>query len=256
MMGIILYCVIMYVLAGLGTSLGYHRVLTHRSVEMPKMVEYVFVLIGLPAGTPIQWVGNHRAHHANSDNEGDPHSPILDGFWYAHCGWYIQSRNKVACVSYALAGPFRMLIDSILRPRTNQQYIYLAKDIQAQRFYSFISKPIVYMLLMWFYVSIVLIIPYLIFGWIGVGCASLMLVLIYNVGDALDSFGHLYGKKLGKDHSRNNSVLGIMAFGDGWHANHHLEPRRAKHGIDKYQLDLTYLVLRFGKFIRVIKKIH
>jgi len=256
MVGILTYCFIMYLLGGIGASLGYHRVLTHRSAEMPHWLEYGLVLLGLPAGTPIQWAGNHRAHHLHTDKNGDPHSPHIDGFWYAHCGWYIQSRKPLFCLLYALAGPLRMFMDAIMRPRTNQEHVHLAKDIAAVPFYAFISRPINYMIFIWLYLSVILILPYCLFGWPGVLAASITLVIIYNIGDAVDSVGHLWGKKRGNDEARNNAFLGILAFGDGWHANHHLRPQRALHGIKKNQLDLSYLVLRLGKLMGIVKKIH
>ncbi len=245
----------MYLLGGLGASLGYHRVLTHRSAEMPRWFEYLIVLIGLPAGTPIQWAGNHRAHHMHTDEKGDPHSPHEDGFWYAHCGWYIGTRNPLVCFLYAIAGPVRMVIDSILRPRTNQEHIHLAKDIQAIPFYSWLSRPMVYMIVLWIYLGIILGVSYLLFEWTGVLASSLMLVVIYNLGDAVDSFGHLFGKREGDSHARNNVLLGIFAFGDGWHANHHLRPQRAKHGVKKNQIDLSYGMLVFLRRIGIVKKI-
>ena len=254
--GILIYCFFMYLLGGLGASLGYHRILTHRAAEMPKWLEYGFVLLGLPAGTPIQWAGSHRAHHLHTDQEGDPHSPIVDGFWYAHCGWYIQSKNRFLCLLYALAGPLRMMVDSIMRPRTNQEHVYLAKDIQAKKFYAIVSQPLVYAIIMWVYLTTVLIVPYILFSWVGVLAASITLVVIYNMGDAVDSFGHLFGKKKGNNESRNNLFLGVFAFGDGWHANHHHQPHRAKHGVKRNQPDLSYLVLRTGKLIGIIKKIY
>lgn len=256
MIGIILYCFGMYLIAGIGASLGYHRVLTHKAAEMPKWVEYSIVFFGLPAGTPIQWVGNHRAHHNKTDENGDPHSPHVDGFWYAHCGWYIQTKNWFVCLLYTFAGPFRMLFDSFMRPRTNQQHVHLAKDIEADTFYSFISQPIVYMVILWIYLIVIFVPAFLFFGWNGIFAATITLIAIYNIGDAVDSFGHLYGEKTGKDESRNNVLLGVLAYGDGWHSNHHKNPKSAKHGIKKGQLDFTYIVLRIGKFIGLIKKIN
>jgi stearoyl-CoA desaturase (delta-9 desaturase) len=256
MLGILTYCFLLYLLGGLGASLGYHRILTHKSADLPKWLEYSIVLLGLPAGTPIQWVGNHRAHHNHTDKKGDPHSPHIDGFWYAHCGWYIQSKNWIICLLYALAGPVRLLIDSFLRPRTNQEHINLAHDISSDKLYAFVSKPLIYMLILWGHLCFILIIPYIIFDWTGILAASITLTIIYNLGDSVDSFGHLFGEKIGKNEARNNTILGILAFGDGWHANHHKHPQRAKHGIKKNQPDFSYLILKFGKLIGVIKKIH
>jgi len=256
MIGISTYCLILYLLSGLGTSMGYHRILTHRSADTSAWFEYALVLIGLPAGTPIQWAGNHRAHHAHTDEVGDPHSPHVDGFWFAHCGWYISSKNPLLCCAYAFAGPIRMLIDSCMRPRTNQEHVHLAKDLQADRFYSFLSRPLIYMLILWLYFVILLGTPYYLFGWTGVLAASITLVFIYNIGDAVDSLGHLSGQRRGDKHARNNVLLGYLAFGDGWHANHHLRPRRAKHGIKSNQFDLSYQLLKLAQKVGAIKRIH
>jgi len=256
MVGILTYCFCMYLIGGLGASLGYHRLLTHKSAETAKWFEYIFVLFGLPAGTPIQWAGNHRAHHQHTDQPGDPHSPHTDGFWYAHCGWYIRSNNWRLCLLYALAGPVRMIIDSFMRPRTNQENAHLAKDIQANKFYAFLSRPIVFMFCLWIYLIIILGGAFFLFGLNGIIAASITLVIIYNIGDAVDSFGHLFGEKSGNNEARNNKVLGILAFGDGWHSNHHLKPKRAQHGIKNSQLDISYLVLRIGKLIGIVKKIY
>lgn len=256
MIGIATYCFGLYFLGGFGASLGYHRILTHQSAEMPKWFEYLIVLLGIPMGTPVQWVGNHRAHHMHSDEKGDPHSPHIGGFWFAHCGWYINSNNTVLCILYSLSGPIRMLIDSVLRPRTNQEHVYLAKDIQSDKFYSFLSRPFVYMLFLWLYIAIIIFIPYIIFGWAGVLASSITLVFVYNIGDAVDSIGHLIGDKLGPSEARNNTLLGYLAFGDGWHANHHMRPQSAKHGIKQNQFDLSHLMLQGLKKIGIVNKIH
>src|SRR5580698_7310169 len=115
-----------YLAAGLGVNLTYHRSLSHGALQLPKWLERCLVLLALPAGTPVQWIGNHRYHHAHTDTALDPHSPVHQGFWYAHVGWYFGSKNRILCVGYALAGPVRMLIDAWLRPRTNLQHNALA----------------------------------------------------------------------------------------------------------------------------------
>jgi len=246
----------MYLIGGLGSSLGYHRILTHKSAEMPKWLEYSLVLLGLPAGTPIQWAGNHRAHHKFADQERDPHSPYNYGFWHSHCGWYINRTNSIICLFYALAGPIRMLIDSYIRPRASQEHLHVAKDISSDKFYEFISRPVIYMILVLSYLSFILLFPYLLFGWSGVIAASITLIIIYNLGDSIDSFAHLFGEKSGKSEARNNTILGFLAFGEGWHSNHHLNPKRARHGVKKYEFDLSFHILRFAKLIGIVNKIH
>ena len=87
-------CAGYYFGAGLAICIGYHRVLSHRSAVLSKGLERLFVTLGLPAGTPIQWAGNHRFHHAHADQPDDPHSP-RDGFWHAHNGWYIGRKDAL-----------------------------------------------------------------------------------------------------------------------------------------------------------------
>ena len=256
MTGILTYCFIIYGLGAIGTSLGYHRLLCHKSFIVPKWFEHMVVLIGLPAGTPIQWVGNHRAHHHFTDVKGDPHSPVVDGFWYAHCGWYINSKKPILCVLYALAGPIRLLFDAFWRPRTNQAHIAYASDISRDGFYSKISQPRVYQVIMLIYFMLVMGVSYVLFQTNGLIASWITLIIIYNLGDAVDSFGHLFGQKGQVSEARNNLFLGIAAFGDGWHANHHEKPRRAKHGRRFFQLDLTYLLIRFLKWIGIVKKVY
>ncbi len=108
-------CAGYYLAAGLAICIGYHRVLSHRSAVLAKWLERTLVTLGLPAGTPIQWAGNHRFHHAHADQPGDPHSP-RDGFWHAHNGWYIGRKDALTCVLYALAGPLRILFDGVAPP--------------------------------------------------------------------------------------------------------------------------------------------
>ena len=92
-----LACAAYYFGAGLAICIGYHRVLSHRSAALSKGLERLFVTLGLPAGTPIQWAGNHRFHHAHADQPDDPHSP-RDGFWHAHNGWYIGRKDALVCL--------------------------------------------------------------------------------------------------------------------------------------------------------------
>src|SRR3977135_1286281 len=134
-MGLFIYCLLYYFLAGLAINLGYHRCLAHRSLRLPRWFEALLITLGLPAGTPIQWAGNHRYHHRFADLDKDPHSPNRRGFWYAHVGWYIGTSNPFLCLTYSLAGPFRTLIDAWHRPRSNQEYNALAPDVQTDPYY-------------------------------------------------------------------------------------------------------------------------
>jgi len=235
-----------YLLAGLAINLGYHRVLAHRSLRLPKWLERTLVTLGLPTGTPIQWVGNHRYHHAHTDTTLDPHSPLQRGFWYAHVGWYLGSDNVVLCVLYSLAGPLRLLIDAWMRPRTNQEFTALAADVSADPWYRLISRPWPYAAAMHLHFLVPVFAAWYLWGIRGIAVVWLTFVALYNMGDAIDSVAHMFGSHLSgqRDRSCNSSVMGLLILGEGWHANHHRFPWSAKHGLAKGQFDWTWQVIR------------
>ena len=232
--------------------------LAHRAFILPKWLEYVVITLSLPAGTPIQWVGNHRFHHRNTESSLDPHSPHQLGFWYAHVGWYLGTSHRAICLLYALSGPMRMLFDSIWRPRTNQEHNYLAKDLSGDPFYQWVSQPVPYALMMWLHLAFVLGIAYSCGGWIGVMIFWCELVVIYNVCDAINSVGHLQGDKPYQqgNESRNNLLLAWLTLGEGWHANHHAFPRSAKHGLLKGQFDWTWQMIRALRWLRLARNVY
>ncbi|HLL00797.1 MAG TPA: fatty acid desaturase [Myxococcaceae bacterium] len=240
------FCVAYFLAAGLAINVAYHRVLSHRSLTLNVWLERAFVTLGIPAGTPIQWAGNHRWHHGHTDVEGDPHSPVLNGFWWAHVGWYIGTANPVICFLYSIAGPLRVLYDGWNRPRTNQQYNHLAKDVAADPWYRFVSRPGPYLALCLLHVAVPFGGAYLLFGPLGVAAAWGMLALIFNLGDAIDSVTHIWGERPYAEvhQARNNLFMGYATLGEGWHANHHSFPSSARHGLLPGQFDFTWCVLR------------
>ncbi len=251
MTSLIIFCFAYYLIAVVVIAIGYHRCLTHKSLQLNKRLFRLFILLGLPAGTPIQWVGNHRFHHMHTDDDLDPHSPIVSGFWYAHCGWYINSKNPIICILYALAGPFRLIIDAIHRPISNQQYNYLAEDIAKDNFLKWVSKPYLFRFVLFLHLIIPCLFTFYFWGYYGVIAWSITLMIVYNIGDSIDSLSHLFGEKLEnnkKGNARNNMILALITFGDGWHADHHLFPSSAKLGFKKGRIDLSwYIILAFKK---------
>ncbi len=230
----------------LGVSIGYHRYLAHKSFKPTTWFKFLIVFLGIPAGTPIQWAGNHRAHHKYHDTELDPHSPYYGGLLWAHTGWYLQTKNPILCIIYALGGPLRTLFDAIYRPLTNQEYNHYAKDIANDPMLAWMSKPLHYFILVLFHTLGFLILVYYFLGLKGILITYLCYLYVYNVGDGVDSIGHMWGRRIqnSKHQARNNIVLGILAFGDGWHANHHERPHLCKHGNAWWQLDLSYYTLK------------
>ena len=234
-----------YFSVGFGITVAYHRVLTHRSANLRKPLLYALVLAALPAGPPAAWVGNHRRHHADSDGSNDPHSPIKDGFWYAHCGWYLGIRNRGLCLVYALGGPLRYIADMFLRPMSPGEDDALAKDVLEDRFLRFLSTRFGFLI-----ASSVQTLPFLLayhlMAWDGVIIAWVAGALYYNAGDAVNSIGHLWGKKDfdGAGEARNNRLVALVSLGEGWHAGHHAFPRSARHGLLRGQVDLSFMLLR------------
>lgn len=240
MLTLALFCLAYYLLAGIGVNLGYHRCLAHRSLRLAPWLERAAIVLGLPAGTPVQWAGNHRAHHRWADTPNDPHSPILDGFWWAHTGWYLGSRRTLAAVFYALGGPLRTLFDGWHRPRTNHQFDHFADDVAADPFHRWISRPGPFFVMSALHVAVPFALAFAFWQALGVVALWLTVLVAYNVGDAIDSVAH-------QKHARgavNHPLLGILALGEGWHANHHAFPWSARHGLRAWQLDWTWQVIR------------
>lgn len=206
----------MYVLTALGVTLGWHRFMTHRSFEAGPVVTLVLLGLGAMAnqGRCISWAAYHLKHHAHSDREGDPHSP-LDGFLHAYCGWII--RGTVADRERYCR---RLLEDRVV--------VFVDRTAPA-------------------WVLIGLGVPYLIAGWHGLLWGGLARIAFTNhLTFAVNSFGHMYGKQpfATGDQSRNNWFLAALSFGDGWHNNHHAFPAMASHGMARHEFDPGGLIIR------------
>lgn len=227
---------------GLGVTLGYHRILTHRAAKLNRWLEYFLVTFGAPAGTPVQWIGNHRHHHAVTDTPEDEHSPVHYGFWTAHAGWYLHTTKTLPAVLYTFAGPLRGLFDAFWRPRTNQQYVHMARDIAADPYYAWLSRPGPYLFVMLGHFAFSWGVTYVFWG------ARMLLVLapaqmfFYAVGDFVNSLCHMIGDRpfRSRDASTNVWWLSLLSFGDSWHNGHHAFPNSIRSGLLPGQLDLAY----------------
>ncbi len=207
---------VLYVLTGFGTTVGLHRLLTHRSFETPAPIRLMFLIFGAMAnqGRPIDWAANHLKHHANSDKEGDPHSP-LDGMFHAHMGWILTSprAERERYCRHLLEDPLVVFAD-----RTAMLWLVLG-----------------------------LAIPYLIGGWSGFLWGGVVCMTFGNhVVFAVNSICHSFGTRPfnTRDESRNNWWVALLAFGEGWHNNHHAFPAMAFHGMTSGQIDTSALLIR------------
>lgn len=208
--------VVLYVLTGIGVTFGYHRMLTHRSFDTGPVIKVVVLILAAMAvqGRAIDWAANHLKHHAFADEEGDPHSP-LEGFFHAHIGWFFSAppADRERYCKRHLADPLVVALD-----RTFLLWVVLG-----------------------------LVIPYLIGGWEGLLWGGLVRIAVVNhVTWSVNSVCHTYGDRPFdiKDQSRNNWIVGLLAFGEGWHHNHHAFPAMAYHGMTWRQFDLTGLTIR------------
>ena len=225
----------MYVLTGLGITVGYHRLFVHRSFETYTWVKFIWAILGSMAlqGPLFQWVENHRRHHQHSDTPEDPHTPhhhgsgilgVLRGAWHSHIGWFFVA-NRVDLSRYA-------------------------KDLRAVRALRVASK------LFPLWVALGLVIPAVLGGlitqswtgaWTGLIWGGLVrLFLVHHVTWSINSACHIWGFQPFKsdDMSRNNFVFGILAMGEGWHNSHHAFPSSARHGLRWWEIDASYWMIR------------
>jgi len=225
--------ILYYVATGLGISMGYHRLHTHRSYKVPLWLEYFFALCGSLTleGGPIFWVATHRLHHQYSDLPGDPHSPNDGAFW-SHVGW-------------------------ILFGETNHNNTKLmskyAPDLARHPFYVWLNDY------HW--------IPGTVLGLalLGIGGLPLMLwgiclrvVVGLHATWLVNSATHMWGGRrfATRDGSRNNWWVAAISFGEGWHNNHHAHPTSARHGLAWYEFDPSWLLVKALRFFGVAKAVH
>jgi stearoyl-CoA desaturase (delta-9 desaturase) len=218
----------MYVLVALGITIGYHRMLTHRSFNPHPVVKFIFLVLGSMAleGAAVEWTATHTKHHAHSDKEGDPHSPV-EGFFHAHVGWLFKDRQ---------ASP----------------EIY-CKHLLNDKLVMFVSRTF----LVW--VAISLLIPFAIGGWSGLLWGGLVRIfLAHHITWSVNSVCHTFGKRefQTNDASRNEWVVGLLGMGEGWHNNHHAFPRSAFHGLHWWQFDLSGYIIWTLERMGLVKDVY
>lgn len=229
---LIVCLVLHWITGGLGITLTYHRLLTHRSFEVPKPVEYFLCVLASLAcqGGPISWVAAHRIHHAKSDAEGDPHSPLQSFFW-AHMGW-CMSRNGV--------------IDDYA------SYSKHAPDLAKDPVLVFLDK---------IHIVWTLLLAAGLYAWGGwsfvVWGIFVRLVLVYHCTWLVNSAAHVWGYQTydSKDQSRNLWWVALLTYGEGWHNNHHAFQHSARHGLKWWEFDSTYLMIQVMKVFRLARDI-
>jgi stearoyl-CoA desaturase (delta-9 desaturase) len=229
-----------FVFGTLGINLCYHRLLTHRGLICPKWFEHSLAILGVCSvqDTPAHWVSVHRRHHQHSDKQPDPHSPLAGLLW-SHMGWLLLENRELG------------------RLGIYQRY---AKDILADPFYAALERRgrwVQIVLLSW--------IVFFVAGFVGAAAMgsnlpdafrigmSLLIwgvfvrtVVVWHITWSVNSFAHVWGYQRYEtgEASRNNLIVGYLSNGEGWHNNHHADPRSARHGHVWWELDVTWLTIR------------
>jgi stearoyl-CoA desaturase (Delta-9 desaturase) len=227
----------LYFVTALGITVGFHRMLTHRSFRTHKATEYAFATLGSMAvqGSVIAWVADHRKHHAHTDVEGDPHSPhvghgdgvggVLRGLWHAHTGWLLSEHGRADWRKYApdlYEDPGMRLI--------NRQFV-----------------PLVLLGL-----ALPALLGYLITGTLAGAATGLLwgglvrVFFVHHVTWSVNSICHFMGTRRFDVDDRSTNVfwLALPSLGESWHHNHHAFPRSAVHGLRRWELDPSALVIR------------
>jgi stearoyl-CoA desaturase (delta-9 desaturase) len=230
---------VLYFSTGLGITVGFHRMLTHRSFQAPKPLEYAFAALGSMAveGPVMDWVADHRKHHAHADQEGDPHSPhvghgegvgsVMRGLWHAHTGWLFSTQGQASTRKYA-------------------------PDLYEDRGMRLINRlfPV--------FVLASLALPALA-GWALTGTALgaltgfiwgglVRIFLVHHVTWSVNSVCHFLGRRRFEidDESTNVAWLALLSMGESWHHNHHAFPRSAAHGLRPWErlMDPSAMVIK------------
>ena len=216
--------VLYWVTACLGVTIGYHRLLSHRALRVPRWLERLLATCGALSCQhgPIDWVGLHRHHHKFSDTDPDHHNSHR-GFWWSHMGWMLETVPAQGAVQ-------RLTGDLVNDP----YYRWL------NRWFLLLQLPLAGLLF-----------------WIGSACGvggcalvlwgiPLRLVLVYHCTWLVNSATHRWGYVLhdSGDRSRNNPWVAAVTFGEGWHNTHHAYPHSARHGWGWREPDLTWLHIR------------
>jgi stearoyl-CoA desaturase (delta-9 desaturase) len=223
----------------------YHRYFSHRAFKTSRLVQFVFALIGCSSVQrgPLWWAAHHRHHHAASDTESDIHSPVARSFIWSHMGWITSSKN--------LTTDYKRIPDFAKYP----ELVWINR-------FDWLMPALLF-------VSLYAAGEYLRCDNPALGTSGLQLVawgffvsttLLFHATCSINSIAHLIGYRRfhTNDHSRNNPVLAVLTFGEGWHNNHHQFSHCARQGFAWWEIDITYgllLVLSALGLVRDLKPV-
>ena len=234
--------VVMYCLTGLGITVGYHRMLTHKAFQASKPVEYFWAIAGSMAvqGAAIAWVADHRKHHAHTDEEGDPHSPHvgqgsgLKGLWFAHVGWLTKTQGSAEFRKYAAD----LCDDKGMR--------WISRNFLAFVGLSLLIPFVLGFVLHGFSLSGAL--------WTLLWAGFVRIFFLHHATWSINSVCHFFGTRRFdlEDKSTNVAWLAIPTFGESWHHNHHAFPRSAEQGLNRWEIDISAAVIDTMERLKIV----
>jgi stearoyl-CoA desaturase (delta-9 desaturase) len=226
----------MYLLTAAGITVGFHRLLTHRSFQTSKPLEYTFAILGTMAvqGPVISWVADHRKHHAHTDEEGDPHSPhvghdggvrgVFAGLWHAHTGWLMSTQGRADWKRYA-------------------PDLYEDRGMRtiSRRFVLLIAASLAIPALAGYILSGTLLGAFTGLLWGGL----VRIFFVHHVTWSVNSVCHFLGSRRFDTDDRSTNVfwLALPSLGESWHHNHHAFPRSAVHGLKRWEPDPSAFII-------------
>jgi stearoyl-CoA desaturase (Delta-9 desaturase) len=225
--------VVMYMITAVGITVGFHRLLTHRAFASYPWVERTFAVLGSLSvqGSVMDWVADHRKHHAHTDREGDPHSPHvghgsgLSGLWHAHVGWLMETQGQADWKKYAA----ELYEDPAMRVigRVFPQLALLSlliPTVADWALHDFTAAGALRGLV-----------------WGGL----VRIFFVHHVTWSVNSVCHFFGSRRFDidDHSTNVGWLAVLSLGESWHHNHHAFPRSAYHGLRWWEIDPSGVII-------------
>jgi stearoyl-CoA desaturase (Delta-9 desaturase) len=226
----------MYLLTAIGITVGFHRLLTHRSFQTSKPLEYLFAILGSMAvqGPVIAWVADHRKHHAHTDEEGDPHSPhvghdggargVLTGLWHAHTGWLMSTQGRADWKRYAAD----LYEDPGMRKISRHFPLLVLATLAAPALAGYLLSG-----------SLLGALTGVLWG------GLVRIFFVHHVTWSVNSVCHFLGSRRfdTDDQSTNVFWLALPSLGESWHHNHHAFPRSAVHGLKRWEPDPSAMII-------------
>jgi stearoyl-CoA desaturase (Delta-9 desaturase) len=219
-----------WAVAGLGVSVGFHRMLTHRAFTAKPVTRFIVLAAGAMAleGPPDGWAATHLRHHAKADREGDPHSP-LEGFWHAHVGWLLRDRMMHSGTAYQ-----HIRQDPIVRWISDTWVLW-----------TLLSLGLPAAIGWWVHGTLQGALDAFVWG------GLIRVFLVHHTTWSVNSVGHMFGTRPFRTNDRgaNNAIVAVLGWGEGWHNNHHAFPKSAYLGLRWWQVDPGGWVVRFLRAI-------